>query len=229
MRCAHRLFVISFLLLSLLALSAYAAPGRGLRGRGATETKQDDRSLMEMDTFAPLSCNTNANPPISSDECLANATPLSSLVNSASTSSQHVVVPCGACVLVDYTDGATVTLPGDGSLSIQGRLHFPPTASVTLNATAIFVEGLLDIPNGIDKGNMVKFSIYGHNDWYYYPHEMCSYGDTGCSRKKSVGKKPIVVAGGKFMFLRRSVGISLDHNTTAQDIYRILCAFVLLT
>jgi hypothetical protein len=102
-------------------------------------------------------------------------------------------------VTVDYTDGSTVTLlPGDGSLHlhIKGRLHFPPTSSVTLNATAVFVEGLLDIPSGIDEEKEVKFSLYGQEEWYYYPHMMCLYGDVNCMHRKSVGKKPIVVAGG---------------------------------
>ena len=31
-----------------------------------------------------------------------------------------------------------------------------------------------------------------------YPHMMCTYGDVNCMHKKSVGKKPIVVAGGKY-------------------------------
>lgn len=177
-----------------------ATGGGGLRGHSTPTNKavvDNDRSLMEMDMYGPLMCNTGASPAITSDECLANATPLSSLINNAvSSSAANVVVPCGSCVTVDYTDSSTVTLPGDGSLHIKGRLHFPPTSSVTLNATAIFVEGHLDIPK-INEENEVKITLYGQDEWTYYPHMMCTYGDVNCMHKKSVGKKPVVVAGGK--------------------------------
>ena len=91
-----------------------------------------------------------------------------------------------------------MTLPGDGSLSVQGRLHFPSTASVTLNTTAVFVEGLLDIPEGIDEEKMMKVTVYGHENKYYYPYGKCQYGDMSCTHKMSVGKKPVVVAGGEY-------------------------------
>lgn len=190
---------VTFLLssLALIAPSVNAAlEERAVRTRDHTVSNQEKRNLNSMDMYGPLSCNTNAMPPILSPKCLENAIPLSSLVSSASSSSQRVIIPCGKCVHVDYTDGSTVTMPGDGSLSVQGRLYFPPVASVTLNATAIFVEGVLDIPTRIDEGNMVKFALYGYQNRYYYPYGKCAYGDDGCTHKMSVGKKPVVVAGG---------------------------------
>jgi hypothetical protein len=175
------------------------AGGGGLRGTLALAEQDNGRSLMELDMYGPLHCNSVVVPSIASEECLTNATPLSSLINDAVASSTNVIVPCGSCVTVDYTDSSTITLPGDGSLHIKGRLHFPPTSSVTLNSTAIFIEGLLDIPQGIRDDNEVKFSLYGQDRWYYYPHEKCTYGDLNCMHKKDVGKKPVVVAGGKMM------------------------------
>jgi len=158
--------IVSFLLSSVTAVAAsaddttpaVAGVSANLRGSTAITEKLLDndndngpRSLMEMDLYGPLSCNTAASPSITSEECLSSATPLSSLIDSAiASSSAHVIVPCGSCVTVDYTDSSTVTLPGDGSLHIKGRLHFPYESSVKLNATAIFVEGLLDIPHGIN-------------------------------------------------------------------------------
>ena len=177
--------------------------GSGLRGTLALAGRDDDRSLMEMDMYGPLHCNTDVVPSISSQECLNSATPLSSIINDAVDSSTNVIVPCGSCVTVDYTDSPTITLPGDGSLHIKGRLHFPPDSSVTLNSTAIFIEGLLDIPQGIHDDKEVKFSLYGQDGWYYYPRGKCTYGDFNCMHKKDVGKKPIVVAGGKEMIAHR--------------------------
>ena len=200
--------ILSFLLSSWGASRGTAAAedgtavagGGGLRGTLALAGRDDgDRSLMEMDMYGPLHCNTDVVPSISSEECLTSATPLSSIINNAVASSTKVIVPCGSCVTVDYTDSSTITLPGDGSLHIKGRLHFPPASSVTLNSTAIFIEGLLDIPQGIHDDNEVKFSLYGQDGWYYYPHEKCTYGDLNCMHKKDVGKKPVVVAGGKMI------------------------------
>lgn len=203
-RFTMRFPIVSGLLAASFSITTAAEDATAVAGgalRGHSPPKIDDRSLMEMDMYGPLMCNTGASLAITSDECLANATPLSSLINNAvSSSAANVIVPCGSCVTVDYTNSSTVTLPGDGSLHIKGRLHFPPTASVTLNATAIFVEGHLDIPR-INEENEVKFSLYGSEEWYYYPHMMCTYGDTGCMHKKSVGKKPVVVAGGKYAYL----------------------------
>lgn len=222
--------IVSFLLSSVAAAAAPVddttpAIGGGANLRGSTAIAREklldsdnDRSLMEMDMYGPLTCNTAAYPSITSEECLANATPLSSLINSAITSSSaHVIVPCGSCVIFDYTDSSTVTLPGDGSLHIKGRLHFPYASSGKLNATAIFVEGLLDIPHGIHDDKEVKFSLYGSDEWYYYPHEMCtSYGDINCMHKKSVGKKPIVVAGGTVDI--RNADASCPTWTTLKDV-----------
>ena len=224
--------IVSFLLSSVTAVAAsaddttpaIAGVSANLRGSTAITEKLLDndndppRSLMEMDLYGPLSCNTAASPSITSEECLANATPLSSLINSAiASSSARVIVPCGSCVTVDYTDSSTVTLPGDGSLHIKGRLHFPYESSVKLNATAIFVEGLLDIPHGINDDKEVKFSLYGSDEWYYYPHEMCtSFGDMNCMHKKSVGKKPIVVAGGTVDI--RNADASCPTWTTLKDV-----------
>ena len=225
--------IVSFLLSSVTAAAASAdnttpAIGGSANLRGGTAIKEKllaldnnndlARSLMQMDMYGPLNCNTAASPSISSEECLANATPLSSLINSATASSlDHVIVPCGSCVTVDYTDSSTVTLPGDGSLHIKGRLHFPSASSVKLNATAIFVEGLLDIPHGINDDKQVKFSLYGSDEWYYYPHEMCtSYGDMNCMHKRSVGKKPIVVAGGTVDI--RNADTSCPSWTTLKDV-----------
>lgn len=150
------------------------------------------RGLMDV-MYAPLSCNTEAS--IDSDACLDTASDLSALVNAASVTGGPVVVPCGQCAIVDYVDGSTITIPS--GLDIVGRLHFPPTANVMLNTTAVFVQGQLDIekPNA---GNKVTVTLYGTEDQYFYPHDLCSgeYNEA-CTDKKNMGTKPVVVAGGK--------------------------------
>mmetsp|Transcript_22780 Transcript_22780/g.35012 ORF Transcript_22780/g.35012 Transcript_22780/m.35012 type:complete len:125 (-) Transcript_22780:549-923(-) len=70
--------------------------------------------------YAPLSCNANTvvdiNAPI--DTC----TPFSQLVNETLSADPNgrIVVPCGTCSIVDYTDGSTIDLPN--GLNIVGRL-----------------------------------------------------------------------------------------------------------
>ena len=63
--------------------------------------------------YYELGCNTN----IGSEECLTNAVPFSELVTAAPA--MRIVVPCGICAFMDYTDGSTVTLPPNG-LDIVG-------------------------------------------------------------------------------------------------------------
>ena len=161
------------------------------------------RDLMEgHPMYSPLQCNVDA--AIDNDEaCLTSAVNFKSLVGEyiGATASNGtavmapLVIPCGQCVTVDYNDGTTVTLPG--GLDVVGRLHFPPTASVTINTTAVFVQGRLDMTEPAP-GNSVTISLFGVEDQYLYPHGMCGgeYSST-CTARQNLGSKPIVVAGGK--------------------------------
>lgn len=152
--------------------------------------------------YPHLPCNSAAEPPVTSSECLSNAVPLSSLVAeaaaAASSGGPAVVVPCGTCAIVDYSDGSTVAIPGDGSLLVRGRLHFPSTSDVELIAAAVFVEGYLDM-DFLDGGNRVTLSLHGGDgqQWTYYPGEACEWGDDSCAEKSAVGEMPVVVAGGE--------------------------------
>ena len=145
--------------------------------------------------FAPLACNAN----IDSEPCV----PFSSIFSDSSTA--YLTIPCGKCVEMDYTDGSTITVPG--GLNVLGRLHFPSTASMVLRTTAVFVQGVwsMDAPA---LGNTVKVTLYGSEEQNFYPHSSCCesdgdindvYGyDCPCSVPEGIGKKPFVVAGGKF-------------------------------
>ena len=71
--------------------------------------------------FSPLDCNQD----IEIADC---TTTFSSLLSNASMQDDEVIVPCGTCVVVDYTDGSTITF--NKGLNIQGKLFFPPTANI---------------------------------------------------------------------------------------------------
>eukprot|EP00957_Ditylum_brightwellii_P156456 11907114-Ditylum_brightwellii.AAC.1 len=188
----------------VVLLTSLTDPVHGRLGNGGTVLSDVDdaagsktRTLSET-MYSTLACNSNASPLIDSADCLNNAATFSSLVASASASEfDVVVVPCGTCVVVDYTDGSTVTLPA-GGLDVLGRLHFPATSNVVINTTAIVVQGLLDIstPN---VGNKVKVTLYGTDEIFAYPYELCSgmMYDASCTDRKSMGKKPIAIVGGK--------------------------------
>lgn len=161
-------------------------------------TEEEGHDMM----LAPLECN-RVPVDVATEACLASATPLSELVATASASasgSSPVVVPCGACVTVDYWNGETVEFP-DG-LEVLGRLHFPSDAGVEIRTTHVFVQGLLDMAKP-DVGKKVKFYLHGSQDESLYPAKMCGGEGTGkdldhmCEHKHEVGKKAFVVAGGQ--------------------------------
>lgn len=179
---------------------------RQLRSNNNNDVESSTRSLNIMehdDNLMPLSCNTAAVPSIDSTECISSAVSLSSLVATAPANGE-VTIPCGACATVDYTDGSTITIPG--GLNVLGRLHFPSTANVVINTTAVIVQGMLDmtIPNS---GNQVKVTLYGTEEQYLFPYDKCNCSPTGggcapdCMHKKSIGKKPIAIAGGRLLFV----------------------------
>ena len=136
-------------------------------------------------------------------ECLDNAISFSSIYDSSSI--DPLTVPCGTCVLMDYTDGSTLEIPG--GLHVLGRLHFDPLSSVIVRTTGVFVQGSwsMEIPN---EGNQVKILLHGFEEQTLYPHDLCCTGnvfhinvcDEECEDKKGVGKKPFVVAGGEFIW-----------------------------
>ena len=160
---------------------------------------QEQRGLMpgmEMG-YGEISCNAIASPQINTDECLAGATPLSSLLGDDLSS--QVTIPCGTCVTVDYTDGETITL--DGGLNVLGRLHFPSTASVTLATTSVVVQGMWSMTTP-DVGNKVTIRLYGTEDVWVYPYDSCCSDDTTCDSecmsKANMASKPFAVVGGRF-------------------------------
>ena len=143
--------------------------------------------VVESINYSPLACNdgvAEVTAPI--DSC----TPFSKLVNETLSADQsgRIVVPCGTCSIIDYTDGETVTLPN--GLNIVGRLHFPSTSNVKISTTMVYVQGLLDLPTPLESGNEVTINLYGSDEYWFAPYD-------GSTDAQAVGKKPFVVAGGK--------------------------------
>jgi len=136
-------------------------------------------------SLSPLECNSN----IEEKDC--NTLKLSSLVDAASAN-EEVVIPCGSCAIVDYTDGSTITF--DEGLSIQGKLYFPSTANVEIYTTHVFVMGVLEMDPPADQ-NIVKFRLFGSELKFLHPvgNNEGSCGSNGCE----IGMKPFVVAGGQ--------------------------------
>lgn len=143
------------------------------------------RAALADAAYAPLSCNANidCSSPVAFSTIVDNPIP-----------DGHVVVPCGQCALVDHVSGEMVHLPR--GLEVVGTLLFPPEANVMLNTTSIIVQGMLRIEPPAD-GNKVEVVLHGSEEVFLYPHDECNGGyDPTCPARKSVGKKPIVVAGG---------------------------------
>mmetsp|Transcript_3088 Transcript_3088/g.3108 ORF Transcript_3088/g.3108 Transcript_3088/m.3108 type:complete len:189 (-) Transcript_3088:8-574(-) len=142
--------------------------------------------------FSPLDCNQD----IGIADC---TTTFSSLWNTASMQDDEVVIPCGTCAVVDYTDGSTVTF--HKGLNIQGKLFFPPTANVEIYTSHVFVMGVLEMePPAV--GSKVKFRFFGEVDQYLHPIDNNSHAcdaNEGCK----MGKKPFAVAGGMSGYLIR--------------------------
>lgn len=105
-----------------------------------------------------------------------------------------LVIPCGECFEVDYTDGTEIDLPN--GLSIDGKLFFPKTANVTLRTKFVWVVGILDIDTP-DDSNQVKFSLYGDELQTYTAtsseSNLCTPEIGGCN----LGSKVIAVVGGQ--------------------------------
>jgi hypothetical protein len=140
--------------------------------------------------FSALDCNSGLEEP---QACL----PWTSAFSNATSHSEEVLIPCGQCYEMDLSD---VTLDLTGGLDIQGKLVFPDGYKLTLKAPFIRIQGELHmtstkIPNGQED---VKFVLTGTNE------NLTKFTPAGnnveaCNGQCSVGKKPIVVAGGKLV------------------------------
>lgn len=150
--------------------------------------------------FAPLSCNSPAEPDPS---CSGTGEPLkfSDLV-AGTAAGAEVVVPCGQCATVDDAtipvDATERVLDLPGGLDIRGKLTVPSTANVTLSTPHVFVQGELDIQSDaeITPANLaIRFLLTGTAAQTFVPVDSNAgfCGTAGCD----VRHKAFIVAGGK--------------------------------
>ena len=149
----------------------------------------------DLPSFAPLSCNMNLDTLCGTNS--ATEVTLSSLVDQDPF--VELVVPCGTCVIVDYTDGAVVTFRG--GIDIVGMLRVPSTVNATIRTTHAIVQGVLkvDPPEiGVRFGFVLYEEDGAHESFKVIPYgenaEQCA--DEGCN----VGRMPFAVVGGECLF-----------------------------
>jgi len=100
------------------------------------DTVDYERKLNNDQAFhTPLACNEG----VENEPCFS----FKSLIENSNKDDTLVVVPCGQCFEVDYEDGSEIVLPN--GLSINGKLYFPSTASITLRTKFVWVAGLLEV------------------------------------------------------------------------------------
>ena len=167
--------------------------------------------------FEPLMCNAalqSANP---ATIC---TTKLSTFLSSSSTTKDaygRLVIPCGTCVVVDSAPGSTTEIPQ--GINVEGMLYVPSNAygrnteqPTILKVTSIFIQGIwtIDPPQYINLNEptkIFKVLMFGGDRLHYFqPHPqnaMACHMDKDMGNPEPVcalGKKPIVVAGGRVNF-----------------------------
>jgi len=155
-------------------------------------------STAAIEPFTPLPCNAG----LTMADC-DGMTTLSSILSSSILSSSSPRIPCGTCAIADLINGETLSAPN--GLDIEGMLYFPPSASGIFETAHIIVQGVLKIdpPTPLHDAQgrtneQVKIVLNGpDSDVYMTPHthnaESCADHGGSCN----VGKRPIVVAGGR--------------------------------
>jgi hypothetical protein len=98
-----------------------------------------------------------------------------------------------------------------GGIEIVGKLVIPNKVKINIVTTAVIVQGELQITSSkpVDGNPDVKITLTGSNEIKFTPIDRntnACHGDATCS----VGKKPIVVAGGKINGTSR---VSLQQNS----------------
>jgi hypothetical protein len=160
----------------------------------STKHEQQQKRLLQqaaddMKDFQTLTCNRN----LISTPCGT----WSSRFGTKTSHTERIIVPCGECIVMDHT--ATADLELLGGIDIIGKLVFLDGYKLNLSSTLIVVQGELQIAstkpvNGIPD---IKFTMIGNdNAITFTPVDVNTNACKGVSMC-SVGKKGIIVAGGK--------------------------------
>jgi hypothetical protein len=166
-----------------------------------------------MMNFTTLACNAN----------IATATCKSWTTQFGTSNSYNdlMIIPCGVCITMDYTQTQQLDLLG--GIDIQGRLVFPDGYQIIITTPMIVVQGELIMTSSkpINGTPDVKITMIGQNDKQTFTPidnnaNACNFGSATCT----VGKKAIVVAGGK---------VNSTLVTTIQHVLIIAHASLILT
>lgn len=139
------------------------------------------RSTQEIGDFVPLSCN----------EEMSLCNPWSERFGTSSTYSKRIIIRCGECLTMDLH---SLTL--DGGLDIRGKLVVPDGHALEMNSTLVVVQGELEMnaTNAVDGVPDIRFVLSGQVSQSFTP---INENSDICGGDCFVGKKAIVVAGGK--------------------------------
>ena len=144
--------------------------------------------------FVPLDCNAQFSP------CQSWTS-----MNLGDVIADTVTVPCGECWTLDIKDGSTLYL--EAGIDIVGKLVIDPDANVTIVAPVILVQGefFYEMPRAMVTPENVGLTIRmtGTDILTFLPQAqnaaVCQTNTSIVIGQCEIGKKPIVVAGGKFI------------------------------
>lgn len=173
--------------LLLISITLTSEASKVLRG---SVTSPSMRQLQDVGIkdFVPLTCNAN----LASAKCISWTDKFGKIISYT----DRIVVPCGECVTMNLEGGS---LALQGGLDIQGKLVFPDNYKLNLASTMIAVQGELEMTASkpVDGSPNVKFTMIGEDDkMTFTPIEVNAGACKGISTCE-IGKKAIVVAGGK--------------------------------
>ncbi len=182
----RKVFEIALLFLPLIAVVDSASHVRRVNNVTDLENSES-RQLQVQNDFKPLLCNAA----LSSAKCKT----WSSTFGILNIHLKRVVIPCGQCITMNH-GGATLDLRA--GLEIIGKLVIPNKKKINIVTTTVVVQGELQMTSTkpIDGNPDIKFTLTGNNDITFTPIDRnanACHGVATCS----IGKKSIVVAGGK--------------------------------
>jgi G8 domain len=140
-----------------------------------------------MKDFKPLTCNAA----LASAPC----TPWTERFGMANSYTTRVVIPCGECVTMDLPNESLTLSAG---LDIIGKLVFPDGFRLKLSSPVIAIQGELEMTatKTVDGNPDIMITMIGDNEKFFTPVDINAKSCNGAVTC-TVGKKGIVVAGGK--------------------------------
>ena len=158
----------------------------------------------EVKPFKPLHCNAN----LTTAPCQS----WTSMFGTFNKFATLVTVPCGTCIIMDVNDRTLGSSPLEllGGIDIHGKLVFPDTGygsnyTLSIIATMMVVQGELSmtsVTKPINGRPNIHITMVGQNiNHTFTPVDNnamgCTIGNTVTPTPCTIGKKAIVVAGGK--------------------------------